>query len=189
MADFLLQLQKLKALNENANFSKPQNTYCDRVFFKLDVGKDGVYLTVVDDKMNPVDVDYRYYENDTAQMLHSIDNVMREKRFQIVWGEVDQHINLYEHPYLCYQLVRCEHIVNAKGEPISVAEDERQLKLLITEKDGVLVPRLGIDDADGRRKVEMMSDSFCLLGNVIYNVQSVGNNYRYFSVSESTYFL
>ena len=187
MTDFLLQLQKLKALNESAGFSKPQITYCDTVFFKLDVEKDGVYLTVVDDKMNPVDVDYRYYENDTAQMLHSIDNVMREKRFQIVWGEVDQHINLYEHPYLCYQLVRCEHIVNAKGEPISVAEDERQLKLLITEKDGVLVPRLGIDDADGRRKVEMMSDSFCLLGNVIYNVQSVGNNYRYFSVFESSF--
>lgn len=187
MADFLLQLQKLKALNENAGFSKPLNTYCDTVFFKLDVGKDGVYLTVVDDKMNPVDVDYRYYENDTAQMLHSIDNVMREKRFQIVWGEVDQHINLYEHPYLCYQLVRCPHIVNAKGEPISVAEDERQLKLLITEKGGVFVPRLGIDDADGRHKVDMMSDSFCLLGNVIYNVQSVGNNYRYFSVFESSF--
>ena len=50
MADFLLQLQKLKPLNENAGFCKPKNTYCDTVFFKLDVGKDGVYLTVVDEK-------------------------------------------------------------------------------------------------------------------------------------------
>ena len=83
MTDFLLQLQKLKALNESAGFSKPQITYCDTVFFKLDVEKDGVYLTVVDEKMNPVDVDYRYYENDTAQLLHSIDNVMQDYGYRI----------------------------------------------------------------------------------------------------------
>lgn len=124
MADFLLQLQKLKALNGDAEISKPQNSYCGTVYFKLESNKDGVYLTVVDEKLNPVDVDYRYFENETAQLLHSIENVMREKRFQIVWDEVDQRINLYEHPYLCYQLVRCPHIVNAKGEPITVVEGE-----------------------------------------------------------------
>lgn len=187
MADFLLQLQKLKALNGDAEISKPQNSYCGTVYFKLESNKEGVYLTVVDEKLNPVDVDYRYFENETAQLLHSIENVMREKRFQIVWDEVDQRINLYEHPYLCYQLVRCPHIVNAKGEPITVVEGESQLKLLLNYKNNEFVPRLGIEDADGRHRVVMLSDNFCLLGSQIYNVQSVGNNFRYFPIFENNF--
>lgn len=46
----------------------------------LECKKDGVFLSVVDEDRNKVDVNFRNYDSITAQLLQSIDNVMRHKR-------------------------------------------------------------------------------------------------------------
>lgn len=187
MSDFMLQLQKLKTLNDNQPFNAPK-AYCPSVQFMLTTDKEGTYLTVVDDKLQPVEVDYRYYDNEVAQLLHSIENVIREKQFQILWNEFDQRISLADHPYLCYQIARCHNLVNAKGEKVSVVEDEQQLKLIIQRKGDEFVPRFTIDGyADNRTHVVMLCDNFCMVKNQLFTTQSVGNNFKHFSLFESSF--
>lgn len=125
MADFLEQLQRMTAHNTNHFQVEKVNTDCPEVYFMLDDKEDGVYLSVVDEKRSPVTVDYHYYDSETAQLLHSIENIMRERRFQIVWDEVDQRINLNDHPYLGYQLVRCQHVIDSKGKELICHDENR----------------------------------------------------------------
>lgn len=182
MADFFEQLQRMTA-HETKRFNfQHTTTNCSEVFFMLDDKEDGVYLSVVDADRKPVQVDYRYYDSETAQLLHSIENVMRERQFQIVWEEVDQRINLNEHPYLCYQLVRCQHVINKRGKELNLHDEKTQLQLLLKRNDNVLSPVFSADGQNAKKKFVMLSDSFAWIDNDIYEVESVGNNYRYLSI-------
>ena len=66
--------------------------------FMLDCKKDGVFLSVVDEDRNKVDVNFRNYDSITAQLLQSIDNVMRQKEYDVVWGEAESGLNLNDLP-------------------------------------------------------------------------------------------
>lgn len=187
MSDFLLQLQKLKQDNDYNNFSSNREEYCPSLRFMITTTSNDAYLSVVDGKLNPIQVDYRYYESETSQLLHSIENVMREKQFQIVWEEADQRISLSEHPYLCNQLVRCPLIVNEKGETIHVEEGEQQLKLILTKKGDTISPRFSVEGTDGRSRFSMLTDSFCLVKDQLFCIRPVGNNYRHFSIFENSF--
>lgn len=182
MADFLEQLQRMTAHENNHLQVEKVNTECPEVFFMLDNKDDGVYLSVVDENRNVVTVDYRYYDSETAQLLHSIENVMRERRFQIVWDEVEQRINLNDHPYLCYQLVRCPHVIDKRGKELTCHDEKSQLQLSLSRKENVFLPQFSVDDKVGKKRFVMLSDSFAWIDNDIFEVESVGNNYRYLSI-------
>lgn len=51
--------------------------------FMLECKKDGVFLSVVDEDRNKVDVNFRNYDSITAQLLQSIDNVMRQREYNV----------------------------------------------------------------------------------------------------------
>lgn len=182
MADFLEQLQRMTAHNTNHFQVEKVNTDCPEVYFMLDDKEDGVYLSVVDEKRSPVTVDYHYYDSETAQLLHSIENIMRECRFQIVWDEVDQRINLNDHPYLCYQLVRCQHVIDSKGKELICHDEKSKLQLSLSCKNKVLSPSFSVNDTMSKKRFVMLSDCFAWVDKDIYEVESIGNNYRYLSI-------
>ena len=185
MADFLEQLQRLTS--HNVDYANAQKTTFDNpdVYFMLTDKDDGVYLSVVDVNKNPVNVDYRLYDSETAQLLHSIENIMRERRFQIVWDEVDQRINLFDHPYLCYQLVRCSHVIDSKGKDIICHDEKSELQLSLSHKDNVFVPQFCVGESTAKKRFAMISDSFVWIDNDIYEIESIGNNYRFLSIFQN----
>ena len=151
----------------------------------VDGKPDGVFLSVVDESLKPVDVDYRYFNGDTAQMLHSLENVLREKRFQIVWDDEPQAINLNDYPYLCFQLARCPHVVDKQGKPISFHEEKVTLTLDLQQTEHVFYPRFSLDgNVLERGELVFLSDCFVWVGNVVYELHSLGNNYRLIQVFE-----
>lgn len=185
MADFFEQLQRLTS--PKVDYVNTQKTSFDNpdVYFMLTDKDDGVYLSVVDENKNPVSVDYRYYDSETAQLLHSIENIMRERRFQIVWDEVDQRINLYDHPYLCYQLVRCSHVIDSKGKEAICHGEKSELRLSLSRKDNMFVPQFRVGDTIAKKRFAMISDSFAWIDNDIYEIDSIGNNYRFLSIFQN----
>ncbi len=188
MSDFLMQLKKLQTQNNHSDLYTPKHKdYTPNVFFMLDVKENATYLTVVNEDRIPIEVDYRYYDSNTAQLLHSIENVMREKKFQIVWEETDQRINLNDHPYLCYQLARCKNIIDSKGNALQTLEEEKEIVLTLNKKEHTYQPQFNIDGSDDNEPLVMLTDSFCLVKDKLCNVRTVGNNYRYFSIFEDEF--
>ncbi len=188
MSDFLMQLQKLQAKSSTSSIQgNKHKDYTPNIFFMLDVCENATYLSVVNEKRKPIEVDYRYYDSNTAQLLHSIENVMREKRFQIVWEETDLRINLNEHPYLCYQLVRCNNLIDNQGNALKSLEEEKEIVLTLTKDGKTYIPHFSIDGSEESEQLVMLTDSFCLVKTELYNVRSVGNNFRYFSIFEDKF--
>lgn len=185
MSDFLRKLQEIKSHNEE-NFGKKLKK-SGRAFFRLEKTEKGVALSVVDEKGNLVDVDYRYYGNEESQLLRSIETIQRERRFHIIWEETDGAINLCDHPYLCHQLVRCKNIVDGKMTPIVFHSDETFLQLRL-KKEGVdFHPSVRVAACEGEEAVVMLSECFAWAGNGIYQVRPIGGNYNYLSVFEEPF--
>ena len=161
--------------------------------FMLECKKDGVFLSVVDEDRNKVDVNFRNYDSITAQLLQSIDNVMRQKEYDVVWGEAESGLNLNDYPYLCNQLVRCSNIIDSEGHKLNVADEgEQHLQLRLKhKKDKEFLPEFYIGDSKVD-KLQMLSDIFAWIGNKIYAIHSVGNNYAHLdilkcNIDENTY--
>ena len=83
MADFLSKLSVLQSGNEDLFMQKKSRDPNKRINFMLECKKDGVFLSVVDEAHNKVDVNFRNYDSITAQLLQSIDNVMRPREYNV----------------------------------------------------------------------------------------------------------
>ena len=149
----------------------------------LECKKDGVFLSVVDEDRNKVDVNFRNYDSITAQLLQSIDNVMRQKEYDVVWGEAESGLNLNDYPYLCNQLVRCSNIIDSEGHKLNVVDEgEQHLQLRLKHKKGEgFLPEFYIGGSKVD-KLQMLSDVFAWIGNKIYAIHSVGNNYAHLDI-------
>lgn len=179
MNDFLQQLQSLKAENTSCLREEQTRDYCTDVHFLLESKPDGVYLSVVDPSLNPINVDYRYFSGDTAQMLHSLENVWREMRFQIVWDEEPRSIKLNDHPYLCFQLARCPQVVDKEGHAITFHEGKETLALSLQRQDHTFHPQFSLDGTDLKPgELTFLSDCFIWVKEQVYEIQSLGLNYR-----------
>lgn len=79
MAGFLEQLERMTSQQHDHVFEEKTSFDNPELFFMLGESDNGVYLSVVDENRRPVNVDYHYYDSETAQLLHSIENIMRER--------------------------------------------------------------------------------------------------------------
>lgn len=183
MADFLSKLSVLQSGNEDLFMQKKSRDPNKHINFMLECKKDGVFLSVVDEYRNKVDVNFRNYDSITAQLLQSIDNVMRQKEYDVVWGEAESGLNLNDYPYLCNQLVRCSNIIDCEGHKLNVADEgEQHLQLRLKHKKGEgFLPEFYIGDSKVD-KLQMLSDVFTWIGNKIYAIHSVGNNYAHLDI-------
>lgn len=183
MVDFLSKLSVLQSGNEDLFMQKKSRDPNKHISFMLECKKDGVFLSVVDEGRNKVDVNFRNYDSITAQLLQSIDNVMRQKEYDVVWGEAESGLNLNDYPYLCNQLVRCYNIIDSEGHKLNVADEgEQHLQLRLKhKKDKEFLPEFYIGDSKVD-KLQMLSDVFTWIGNKIYAIHSVGNNYAHLDI-------
>lgn len=164
----------------------------EKIFFRIFSGKDGVFrLAPVNSRGECVNPDPKYYRGEVAAMLRSVDNINRENRFAISWGTpAEEGVSLKSHPYLLYQLLRCDNVVGPDNKPLLIAEEPAVPELVITTEENMLRPRwrLRCQEPEGKEtdpavgeEVQMdfrpVTENFVLHGGMLYRVESLGENY------------
>ena len=165
-------------------------------------GNAGVRLSVVDRHLKPIEADYRYYDNDEALVLRSMERIRDKKSFDVEWGDTDNgtaspgmSVSLADNPQLLFQLIRCNNLVAEDGKPVNVADETSQLVLTLTETENgkhgahLVMPSLSVAGSDNDESLEkkpkdgtdgelaLLSDSFVMCGHTIWPIASIGDNF------------
>lgn len=171
-------------------------------------------LTVRDSDMRPIELpDYRHYSGETCRMLRALSLIRNESRFDVTWGESGLEVfNLWRHPMLIYQLVRCDNIVEGTdNRPVQVRNERAILSLDIAPKtSGSDVAESGLPKGEATAATElearwrletplpdagydrradgwyMLTDSYVMSSGEIYAVDPVGDNFKELRFFEST---
>lgn len=177
MSDFLPQLRRLHSIA----LQQPSHKSLADVFFLLKPVQGGVFVSVVNKDLEPMEADWRAFDGNTAQVLRTLENIREEEAFHISWGEETENgeVALADWPHLVYQLVRCQNLVAQDGQPITVGQEETTLRIVLEGEQKI---DIGLCTAaapeEQHHEVAMLSDSFALLGHTIWPVTTVGENFR-----------
>ena len=176
MSDFLSQFHKSSL---QATTTQKGGVGKTRVLFRLSFER-GALVTVVDEKGQPVDPDYKLYQGETFNVLRILYNIRREQAMRISWEtEIFSGIRLHDYPYLVFALLRCNNLVDAELKPLRVSDAPATIVLQINNVEkGQCQPAL-YARAEGLspQPFQLLSDVFALAGDTIYPIASLGENY------------
>lgn len=151
------------------------------MLFRLSVvdARGEATVEVVDEKGETANPDYRLYQGETFNVLRMIDSIRQEQAMRISWGVADERIRLAEYPYLLFALLRCSNLVDEKMRPVAVADEEAGIVLVVVENDGLCTPLLAARiPGEAPQQFHLLSDVFALVGQTIYPISSLGENYQ-----------
>lgn len=86
---------------------------------------------------------------------------------------------------MCYQLVRCQHLIDEKGRELTAHDEESQLQLTLSLNEQHYSPQFSVEEKEAKKRFVMLSDSFVWIDNDIFEIESVGNNYRFLSIFQN----
>lgn len=174
MNDFLHELKKIKSHNYRQTAQERKE-----VFFLLNSDSQGAFVTIVDKQLQSIEADYHYYDGDIAQTLRTIYHILEDMHFRISWEGTNNRIYLTEHPYLIFQLLRCDNLLNSKGKHLSVSKATASVNLCLNVNKGLISPSLQLSCEEGvSSKLQLLTDAFVLSGATIYPINALGENYR-----------
>lgn len=177
MSDFLGKFQKSAFTIQN---STKRTTGKTQVLFMLSVDdRSGATVTVVNEKGEPVEPDYRLFQGETFNVLRIMESIRQEQCMRISWGVEDKCIRLSEYPYLLFALLRCDNLVDTKLTPIKVESEEIAIVLMMQVANETVTPKL-VARVPGQmpHQFQLLSDVFALVGQTIYPIASLGENYQ-----------
>lgn len=181
MNEFLPKLRK----SSNTYFNLPSAGQTEQdVFFLLSSDEKGPYVRTVDKKCRDINVNYHYCTGETGQTLRTLARIREEMQYQISWDseEAEDRIYLADYPYLIYQLMRCNNLLNGKGEPVSSAQTPAVLRLRLEEESKEIHPSLQLSaEGDVPGELCFLSDAFILAQKTIFPINAIGENYRQLS--------
>ncbi len=159
-----------------------------KVLFRISFERQGATVTVVDEKGNTIQPDYKQYQGETFNVLRIIDSIRQEQAMRISWNIVaDDGIRLHDYQYLLFALLRCDNLVDTLLRPVSVSQEPAIIVLKIEETpqsdtttgaDASFTPNLLARTEDGhQRTFQLLSDVFALVGSTIHPIASLGENY------------
>lgn len=175
MSDFLSLLSKKK---RGCVVDNTIQSVCD-FYFLIAFDEQGGYVQTVDKDLNAVDLDCRYYTGDVAQTLRTLSHIREELQFQISWDGEDRkgRIRLKNYPYLLYQLICCDNLLDGEKRRVTVADEVLLPRLYLNEEAGEIRPSLRFFQEGEEPPVKFLTDSFILAGNRIFKVESLGDGY------------
>lgn len=150
-----------------------------KCFFKIAFDDKGAYVDIVDDKGNEVHPDHRQYSGHELATLESLDKIREDTALNISWDDAPDRIYLQDYPYLMYELLHCSNLVTEKGKPIKVSQERMDVQLAIDNDGKQLHSSIKVKGSFGETEdFHLLSDTFILVKDTIYTVQSLGNNYK-----------
>lgn len=182
MNDFLSLLKKkndeLAVRNSNCSVRD--------FYFLIDSDEQGGFVQVVDIQLNLVDPDFRYYTGDVAQTLRTISHIQEERQFRISWESETENdrLHLSDYPYLIYQLIRCDNLLNREKKRVTVVDEMLSIRLFLREVNGEIHPSLrGLPEGESENaRMRFLTDSFALIGQRIFPVKALGEGFRQLDV-------
>lgn len=144
-------LAGLKRQDHHHN-GKTSNHTTRNVFFMLNSKQDGsIWVNTVDNKMHHVDADYRDMNGEEATVMRNMERIREREMFRVEWDADTtdtEGINISNTPQLLYQLVRCNNLVDADGQPISVNQESTHAIISLRPskqaKNTILEPKLSL---------------------------------------------
>ena len=182
MEDFLPLLRKNRLTQRRCAAGRSNQ----KPLFMLDVNEDHqVFLRVVNDKLENADFDCHLFSGDLFHVLRAVEGIKEEKMVEFSWEEGDSRIYLKDYPMLLFHLLRCPNLVTATGKSISVSADLVKIRLRMVNEGHRFSTSFGLLTEKGMEShFDFLSDMFVMAGEVIYPVETVGDNFAllpYFS--------
>lgn len=122
----------------------------ENIFFLIGFDDQGSFVEVVNNKLEPVEFDYNFYEGPVRSLAKSIQLIQDKNSFAIDWENPEQRVYLHEHPYLIRLLIESEKMVDHSGESVVFNSLPGQASLHITrnEESGDLSANIIISDTE-----------------------------------------
>ncbi len=186
MEDFL-------PLLKNAHISKIRNkteATCESPFFVIDFDKNGnAFIRIVNSKLKDIFPDYHMFTGEVFNVLRSLDFIRQEKTASFFWNkEEEDNIYLRDNPYLLFQLLRCDNLIDSQGNSIKVNNNNSFINLVLVKSDDRISSSFQLKTCNGTSgDFRFLSDVFVLSDNVIYPVQSIGENFSMISFFVSSF--
>lgn len=155
------------------------------VLFMLDVEayQGEATLAVVNKNGEPVEPDYRLYQGETFNVLRMLTSIRQEQGMRINWGVGDDRIRLSDYPYLLFALLRCDNLVDKKLAPVKVESKVAGIELHIIVTENTVTPLLAARvPGSAPQPFQLLSDVFALVGQTVYPIASLGENYQRLSL-------
>lgn len=172
----------LAGLRKKPNYSTTHIAYIEP-FFCIDFNENGAFVKVVNNKLQEIEVDYMNYNGEIFNTLRTLNTIRTQKQFVINWEGSEDKIYLHEHDYLIYLLMRCPNLVNNKGENLYTEHEPAVLTLKITENNDVCSTEFYLCCKQQQTNAfQFLTDSFILVNNYIYPIESVGEEYKQTSI-------
>lgn len=192
MEDFLSRLRHNRI---TANVHDKRKTNPEDVFIRIDfdVMQDNMaFISIVNKNGEVINPDFHNYTGELFNILRTISNIRQNQQLDIEWdSSYDERIYLHDNPYLIYQLIRCNNLVDKDQKRITVSDEQACVTLAITEnkKNNTCLPLFYVRNGSGQPVAfQPLNDSFVLTANsVILPVKPIGENYDKLPVFASSF--
>ena len=175
MEDFLPLLQK-KRIRHSAHPEK--HTYESPLFLLDQDSEKNIFIQTVNKKLQPVEVDYHLFHGHLFHALRQLEHIREEREDKIAWKPSEERIYLKDYPLLVYTLLKCNNLVNFKGETISLSENQAYLHLQLDKKKKEISSSIQLYNTEGEQKdFAFLSDVYVLCGQQIFPINSIGENF------------
>lgn len=178
MQDFLPLLKKKTIPTEGYNRTNIKNK--EKILFQINFDEQkNAFVTVINNKGEEVFPDYHLYNGENFHVLRTLDNIRKEQQTLFSWEETDNGIYLKDYPYLLYQLLRCNNLVNNKLENITCSNTVAVPQLILTKEENQISVSYALNATERvTPDFLFLTDIFVLADNTIYPIQSVGENFE-----------
>jgi len=185
MEDFLPLIKK-KHISHARNSSKEHQ---EKLFFQIGIDSHKqAFVDTINDKGQDITPDYHLYSGETFHVLRSIHTIREKQQEVFSWEKKHNGILLKDYPYLIHQLMRCKNLKDGNLKDISTSNAQAEPLLLLDKQDKEINASFALKaGSEIIKKFHFLTDSFVLADNVIYPVQTIGENYERLDLFCSTF--
>lgn len=158
------------------------------VFFALDFNEKGAFLRTVNDKGQAVNPNYQLFNGSVQNVLRMINEITNRQEFRISWDvDTDNEIYLQDYPYLLYELLACDNLIDKQGNKISVSHSRARLQMVLTDqpKNKVVAHLRATADNAELSNLHFLSDSYILSNGKVYPIEAIGGNFMLLPVFDT----
>lgn len=183
------QLQRTGANNRKGAMNTSDKV--EQIQFMLQTSNGRTTVSVVNHKLQQVEVDFRDYTGAEANLIRSINAIKSTENLAFSWGvKPDSGVDISLHPELLYMLSLCPRVVIADGTPVDFASDTAKLRFRMTNRadSGEIECHFECMDVSGaiHESIGFLTDNFIISGSTIYPITSIDGDVATTEIFETT---
>lgn len=161
--------------------ARPMRGKHEDVFFAFDFNEKGAFVRTVNKKGEVVKPNYQLFNGSVQNTLRTINDITERQELRILWSDdTSDVIYLQDYPYLLYELLSCDNLIDKQGNKISVSNARARLQMVLTDQpnDKVASRLRATAENQELNSLQFLSDSYILSDAKVYPIDAIGGNYR-----------